>query len=44
MPAAVLAALLAGAPELILADSASRGAGPLGRDTQPRPLRWLRGR
>ena len=44
MPTAVLAALLAGAPELIMADSASHGTDPAGRGAHPWTLRWLRGR
>ena len=43
MPTAVLAALLAAAPELIMADSASRDADPPGRDTRHWTLHWLRG-
>jgi hypothetical protein len=44
MPAAVLSALLAGAPELITVDSASRGSDPSVGDPHPWTLRWLRGR
>lgn len=41
MPTAVLAALLASAPELIMVDSASRDANPSSRRTY-HPLRWWR--
>jgi len=44
MATAALSALLAGAPALITADSASRGSDPSAGGTHHRTLRWLRGR
>jgi hypothetical protein len=42
MPTAVLTALLAAAPQHIIADSASGGPDPLARGSHRRPLRWQR--